>query len=506
MARLVDRLLSHIKTAAYAFVISAAFLSAANDASAQAYSEAFAMPFGAPPAGWITINYSSPPGTNRWFPGDPLVFPAHEGPANSYVAANQNATTGANTISNWLIAPRRTMRAGDVFKFWTRTASGSSKADRLQVRISTNGRCDLPGTLDPTSVGTFTTLLLDINPTYQTGASGYPQVWTELTITIPALESGNVGCFAFRYFIENGGPSGANSNYIGIDSFSYTPVSPTFIQIPSDFDGDHKSDIGIYRQAPADWWYQRSSDGQVGSFQFGSSTDVITPADFTGDGKTDIAVWRAADNKSYVLRSENFTYYSVNFGPSAPVGIPVPGDYDNDGIVDVAFYRPHDSLWVMLFSAGGSTGRNWGATGDKPLTGDFDGDGRSDVAVFRPSNGSWWVQRSSAGNLVVSFGSSTDVPVPGDYTGDGKTDIAFWRPSNGNWFILRSEDLSYYAFPFGISTDVPAPGDYDGDGKWDPTVFRPAGGVWYIGRSTGGAQVTVFGVQGDRPIANAFVR
>jgi hypothetical protein len=397
------------------------------------------------------------------------------------------------------------MRAGDVFKFWTRTASGSPKADRLQARISTNGTCDLPGALDPNTVGSFSTLLLDNNPTYQTGPSGYPQVWTEFAITIPALPNGNVGCFAFRYFVEKAGPTGVNANYIGIDSFSYTPVAPIFVQMPSDFDGDQRSDIGIYRQPPAEWWYQRSGDGQVGSYQFGSSTDVITPADFTGDGKTDIAFWRETDNPTYILRSENFTIYFISFGPSGAVRIPVPGDYDGDGLVDAAFYRPQDSLWVFLFSAGGSTGRNWGLAGDKPLTGDFDGDGRSDVAVFRPSNGSWWVQKSSGGNLFVCFGSGTDVPVPGDYTGDGKTDIAFWRPSNGNWFILRSEDLSYYAFPFGISTDIPAPGDYDGDGKWDPTVFRQSGGIWYVGRSTGGAQVTVFGVQGDRPIANAFV-
>lgn len=484
-------------------VILATFVFAATDSNAQGYSQGFAS---VPPLGWTLQYHTSPIGVDGWFPGNTSVFPAQAGPANSYIAVGQNSAAGSGTISNWLIGPRRRMSNGDVFKFWTRTTSGSTKADRLQVRISTNVNCLISGQANPNAVEPFSTLLLDINPTYQTGASGYPQVWTEFTATVPDLGSDRVGCVAFRYFVENGGPSGVNANYIGIDSVSFTPLRPASTHLPSDFDGDRKTDIGIYRQGPSEWWYRRSTDGQIGAFQFGDSTDVITPGDFTGDGKTDIAVFRHSANRTYILRSENFTIYNINFGSTAVAEIPVPADYDNDGRVDVAFYRPHDSLWVILFSNNNdSTGRNWGQAGDKPFVRDFDGDGMGDISVFRPSNGSWWIQKSSGGNLVVSFGEGTDIPVPADYTGDGKADIAFFRPSNGTWFVLRSEDLSYYSFQFGLATDVPASGDYDGDGKYDPTVFRPSGGVWYIGRTTGDTLVTVFGTSGDRPIPNAYV-
>ena len=95
--------------------------------------------------------------------------------------------------------------------------------------------------------------------------------------------------------------------------------------------------------------------------------------------------------------------------------------------------------------------------------------------------------------------------MPGDYTGDARADVAFWRPSTGEWFVLRSENSSFYAFPFGMSGDMPAPGDYDGDGRFDATVFRPAQGLWYSQGSTGAILIRQFGINGDRPLANAFV-
>jgi hypothetical protein len=74
-----------------------------------------------------------------------------------------------------------------------------------------------------TSVGTFTTLLLDINPTYQPDPA-YPIVWTNFTINLTGIATPTLGRLAFRYFVENGGPSGANSDYIGIDTVTFTPV------------------------------------------------------------------------------------------------------------------------------------------------------------------------------------------------------------------------------------------------------------------------------------------
>lgn len=173
------------------------------------------------PANWAAQNLSSPVGLTGWFQGNTAVFGANSG--TGYIAANFNNTTGLNTISNWLFTPNVTLKNGDKFSFFTRTTTGTFP-DRLQVRMSTNGTSTNAGTTN-TSVGDFSTLLLDINPTYT--STGYPTAWTQYTLTMSGLPAAGVsGRLAFRYFVEGAGPSGNNSDYIGIDDVVYTTFSP----------------------------------------------------------------------------------------------------------------------------------------------------------------------------------------------------------------------------------------------------------------------------------------
>lgn len=67
--------------------------------------------------------------------------------------------------------------------------------------------------------------MLDINPTLTT--TGYPNVWTQFTVTVSGVASATTGRLAFRYFVDNGGPNGANSDYIGIDTVGFFCVTPS---------------------------------------------------------------------------------------------------------------------------------------------------------------------------------------------------------------------------------------------------------------------------------------
>jgi hypothetical protein len=227
--------------------------------------------------GWVIQNNSTPVGALGWFQGtatnatpSPGPFDAWNGAPNAYIAANFNSTGSTGTISNWLVAPNRTLRNGDAFQFYTRKptigAGQTDYPDRLEVRLSTNGASTNVGT-GATAVGDFTTLLLSINPTLVTNV--YPQVWTQFTITISGLPAPTSGRMAFRYFVTGAGSLGTNSDYIGIDNTVYTPyVCPAFTVSPGSL-------------SPAGWGeaYSQSlgQTGALGAPSFAITAGALPP-------------------------------------------------------------------------------------------------------------------------------------------------------------------------------------------------------------------------------------
>lgn len=167
--------------------------------------------------GWSQINVSTIIGATSWFEGNNTVFRAYSGTPKQYIAANFNNTTGANTISNWLITPVLSLKNGDNISFYTRTSTGSTFPDRLEVRLSDQGASSTAPS-NATDVGSYTSLLSSVNPTLAVG--GYPETWTQQSISITGLSGQTNARIAFRYFVNDGGPSGTNSSYIGIDEVS----------------------------------------------------------------------------------------------------------------------------------------------------------------------------------------------------------------------------------------------------------------------------------------------
>lgn len=204
--------------------VTAAVAAAVWATSAQAvvyFEESFAAPFfdelGNPPAGWVMQNNSNPLGLTNWFQGNPAVFSSFNGDPNGYLATNFNNGSSLATISNWLVTPVISAPAGARVSFVTRSIN-SIYPDRLQLRASPTGGADVGST--ETSVGDFTDLLVDINPSLSVG--GYPGTWTRYEVSLPTAFNGR---FAFRYFVTNAGPAGANSDFIGIDAFHVSDPS-----------------------------------------------------------------------------------------------------------------------------------------------------------------------------------------------------------------------------------------------------------------------------------------
>ena len=191
----------------------------------------------------------------------------------------------------------------------------------------------------------------------QTGSAQWTFNWTA-----PATNVGPVTFYAAGNQANSDGGSGGDR----ILTATATSQAQAPVKAPFDFDGDHKTDIGIYRPGPGEWWVNRSGSGQTQAFQFGASDDVVVPGDYTGDGKADIANWRPSDGFWYILRSEDLSFFAVPFG----------------------------------------------TVGDKPVPGDYDGDGKWDRAVFRPTDTNWFIDRTTAGVQIVQFGSQGDQPIP----------------------------------------------------------------------------------------------
>jgi len=295
------------------------------------------------------------------------------------------------------------------------------------------------------------------------------------------------------------GFSSASSNMLAIDNNGFVPDAFVFIKnLPpppiSDFDGDGKTDLGVFRPGTSVWYVLNSHDRSLRAQQFGLGTDIPVARDYDGDGKTDIAMFR--QGVWYVLNSHDNSLVTYAFGQSGD--IPVPEDYDGDRKADFAVYR--QGTWLVRETSDGNVmTQHFGIATDIPTVADYDGDGRADIAVYR--DGVWYILRSSDFSVgIIPFGLAGDRPVQGDFDGDRKADLAVYRPSNGAWYITNSSNGSFRAQQFGLSTDIPLRADFDGDGKADISVFR--NGSWYIIQSSNQAlNVQQFGIANDVPLS-----
>ncbi len=285
----------------------------------------------------------------------------------------------------------------------------------------------------------------------------------------------------------------------------------------ADFDRDGKADLSVFRPSSTTWLCEPSSDkAEASAFQWGHATDILVPSDYDGDGQTDFAVWRPENGVWYIHQSGDDSVLLVRWGTTTmhPTGglpdVPVPADYDNDGLTDLGVWRPDTGEWWILKSSNSYDQDNplvfrWGKLGDVPVQADYDGDGTADFAIFRSTENRWYIRSSLTGKSSVQpFGlAGLDTLVPADYTGDKKADVAVYR--SGVWYVINSETGETEQFHFGFSDDVAVPADYDGDGTTDFAVYRS--GTWYINDSSRPRLRTYnFGQTNDVPVNSGVVR
>ncbi len=216
----------------------------------------------------------------------------------------------------------------------------------------------------------------------------------------------------------------------------------------------------------------------------------IATGDFNSDGKLDLAVVGTSNNVTVLLGNGDgtFTIASTPLVGQTPVGI-VVGDWNGDGIPDLAVSNSQDSNVTVLLGNGNGTfaGSAHVSTSTNPgpiAAGDFNGDGKPDLAVLTLSNYTVTIFLSNGDGTFVAVSTRAVVGLDiaslavADFNGDGKADIAVTDGPFDSVSIYLGNGNGTFSGTFASSSspaagDTPgqvAVGDFNGDGIADLAV------------------------------------
>jgi hypothetical protein len=329
----------------------------------------------------------------------------------------------------------------------------------------------------------------------------------------------------------NGNPVTLSSYWLNSEQRCFTLAQPIMVTILADarelalsavpytdYGGDGLTDIAFH-QPGGNWVTVPILFSRGGPWlpfnnraDFANQSGVVAlPGRYRYDGLSSIALHNPGSswNTVPVLFSNGdgtWDYSHNNRGDFANQQnvIALPGDYNGDGLTDIAFYRP-DGVWnsvPVLFANGDGTWRPenfavpvWAnQPGVYAVPGDYDGDGKTDIAFYKPGgewgsvqvlfsngDGSW---RPKSFNAPLWANQANVMAVPGDFNRDGRADLAFYNP-NGPWgsipvmfaqgmagWTWTAFDAPTWANAAGV---IAVPGDFDGDGFSDIAFYNPSG-------------------------------
>ena len=171
--------------------------------------------------------------------------------------------------------------------------------------------------------------------------------------------------------------------------------------LAGDFNSDGRDDI-VGQRSDGAWVVAASTGTSFAStvWTFLSIGQFGTVGDFNADGRDDVAVRNANNGSWRVLSSSGTSFTPLKFGswdPAASWSNVRAGDFNGDGRTDLLGQRADGTWFVSTSGASGFTTSGWTvlSIGQFTTVGDFNADGLDDVAVRNPSNGAW---RLLAGN------------------------------------------------------------------------------------------------------------
>jgi hypothetical protein len=292
----------------------------------------------------------------------------------------------------------------------------------------------------------------------------------------------------------------ADLNSDGREDFVYTQGQTTggFAVVLSTGDGTYKAPVSY-------------------TLPYDETASAVAIGDFNSDGKADLLVFgvnssHQCDLFLYLNNGSGAFTEKASFPLDTEVTSVAVGDFNHDGIMDVAFIEGADlNVWFGNGNSGFKLGPTTPVDNEGNLMlGDFDGDGYADLAIGDPVN--YDTVQVLYGDGAGSFPSQLTIQVPGghsvfaatDVNGDGKMDIvaSTFYPNNPNHVDVYYGDADRtFASHTTIAlehcaSDTPAlAADMNGDGINDLVVPESdcndvGEGAHYVGVLTRNANAT----------------
>lgn len=272
----------------------------------------------------------------------------------------------------------------------------------------------------------------------------------------------------------------ANNDGTEIESASrITLGDPEGIALAGDFDGDGSDEAVIY--VAGQWFVDLNGNGRWDAgdlwIRLGNLLDRPVVGDWDGDGKDDIGIFG---------RQWQRDPQRIKRDP----GLPDPEnkrrrEIDSRALAALRELQDADQRRLLRRGNDGSLRADavdhvfqYGEQVDTPVSGDWNGDGIDQIAVFR--EGKWLLDADGDGRWTqaddrADFGQLGDEPVVGDFNGDEIDEIGVVR---GNVWIIDTDgdrritgnDLRIVV-PRESDDSQPVVGDFDGDGKDEPGYY-----------------------------------
>lgn len=226
------------------------------------------------------------------------------------------------------------------------------------------------------------------------------------------------------------------------------------------------SSLGIYRRGV--WLFDHNHDGAADEeIMFGGPDSHPVTGDWNGDGICDLAVLDPAANGKaewqFHLRGTDAQMGNIICGPSDCT--PLSSNFlqgDRDDPVAVFPGANNDLNWTVYSNGEAIRQAKTTARPGSVCVGDWDGDLRDDIVSVFSQNGKyrWKVECAEATHQLNSFGAADDFPVFGDWDGDGKCEPGVVRINSqgqAEWLfdISRTGDLPERELTFGQKDDHP---------------------------------------------------